>query len=344
MEDPAKITTEENSHDHEAPSASREKDAAFLEPQAIGLSNASSSDSTWRAVRLLGNKTWLSNTLKLSTVFAPQCTLAAIVLSLAGVALFIGYFCALGVLKTQGNTVQLANLLTAAGILLATMFVYLGFFVWGLALWLMKLSTYSHTFCNINMMTAPFFSKEQLKEKFDASLKEVRTRKSYFASFYLLVTLVVIVPLLFAAGIGFLLYLGSTPESYQGLRLALPPVLAMSLEGVIAVLAVYFLSLSPLMVIISSCSRATASVAAWDCLKFPFRQALPLTVITIAVVVMNLVIATPEIFFQPQTTAIVIQENFAGRLCALVWEGVTSVFLFTLSMAPFCELMRYRLK
>ncbi len=301
--------------------------------------------STWRAVGLLFSKTWLMNTLRLCKVFSVRCVLPAVLLTCGGLSLTIGEFFSFS--QIDPANAKIASILAAMGILLVTMVLFLLFVVWGLMSWLVRLSTFSHVFFALDMTTR-FPGAVDIQALIASSHEFVLSRKKYFAQFYLTLSLVLITPVLVAMVLFTVKALTITPPNSgtMAIKIVLPPVADVVLTAVLAITSAYLLGVSFFAVVVSAVSKETANVAAWDCIKLSFRMFLPMIAIVVVIALVNTVIATPQFCLHPieYLSFVNTTKSLPSSICSELWEGITSVILFTFTLAPFCELLRYRLK
>jgi hypothetical protein len=315
-------------------------------PQAIDVgARTVNEESPWHALRLLVNKTWLRNTLILCRVFAPRCILPAVFLTVAGLALTSGQFYAFSQIHPEG--MQLASILAAMGILLVTLIVVLVLLVLGFGLWLVRLSTFSHAFCALDM-SSELPPLTEVRAIIASSHAFILSRKKYLARFYFMVSMVMITPIIVWLSLFTVKGLTMSPPNSGTMvtRISLPPFADLSLSVVLAIMGAFLVGFSFSAVVVSSCSKANANFAAWDCIKLSFRMFFPMMALVLVVVILNTVIATPQFLLHPIESISLMNTptTLPASLCSELWEGITSVILFTLTLAPFCELLRNRLK
>ncbi len=311
-----------------------------------GLSDGSepSNVSYWRALSLLFNKTWLLNTFGLCRVFSGRCILPAVLLTSGGLCLTVGEFFSF----SQVHAVtQLSSILAAMGILIVTMILVLGFVISGFGLWLVRLTTFSHAFFRIDM-SSKLPSASELDEIFASSQAFILARKKYIAQFYFVISLVMLTPVLAFLTLFSVKALTMTPPESGSIAIKafLPPIADLAITLLLAVIGGYLVGVSFCAVTVSSSSKQTANLAAWECIKLSFRMLLPMITIVVVVVLMNTIIATPQICLHPIEVVSLVNttQSLPSSICAELWEGITSVMLFNLTLAPFCELLRYRVK
>ena len=307
--------------------------------------NLAGKSQPWKALGLLANGYWLKNTIKLSYIFAPKCIFPAIILTTGGLAMTAGQF--FGLSQMHLELVQMANLLSALAILLTTFVVVLVCLVYGFTLWLVRLSTFTHAFNEIDMAAKHLPSRENLKSIFESSHKFMLSRKTYLTKFYLFVSMVMIMPVIIWMTLFSLKLLSSMPSSDPMLaKFPLPWGASVGITIGLVIMGCYLIGLSMTSVVVSSISKAPASAAAWDCIKLSFTRFFPMVAIVIVIAILNTVIATPQILLHPldQFSMVNTQESLPASLASELWEGITSVMLFTLTLAPFCELFRERLE
>ena len=320
--------------------------SAIETPQAIDAgARTVNEESPWRALRLLANKTWLRNTFSLCRVFAPSCILPAVLLTVAGLALTSGEFYAFSQVHQEGT--QIVSILAAMGILLVTLILVLVLLVLGFGLWLVRLSTFSHVFCVLDM-SSELPALTEVRAIIASSHAFILARKKYLARFYFMVSMVMIIPIIVWLSLFTVKGLTMTPPNSGTMvtKISLPPFADLSLNVVLAIMGAYLVGFSFLAVFVSSCSKANANFAAWDCIKLSFRMFFPMIALVIVVVILNTLIATPQICLHPIESICLMNTptTLPSSLCSELWEGITSVMLFTLTLAPFCELLRNRLK
>lgn len=302
-----------------------------------------SAGSSWRALGLLLDRAWLKNTFILSRAFAPRCILPAVLLTVAGITTIVGRSLAFSQIQPEGT--QIISIFAAIGIMLATLGIVLSTLISAFVLWLVRLSTFSHAFCALDVSARSAPGTIQMQEAFDTAHTYVVSRKKYFAQFYLMVTLVLLGPSLIWFGLFVTKILTMAPPNSGSMvpKLVLPPVADISINLLLTVLGAYFFGFSLMALVMSTMSRDEPNQAAWSTIKLSFKLFLPMIALAVVVALLNTVIATPQVLLHPK-----LMETTSGSLpldvLSQVWEGLTSLMLFTLTVAPFCELLRNRLK
>jgi hypothetical protein len=233
------------------------------------------------------------------------------------------------------------------GILLVTLVLVLGFIISGFGLWLVRLSTFSHAFFAINMASKlPAIS--DIQEIFASSHAFILSRKKYLAEFYFILSLVMFFPVIWFLTLMTVKAYSMTPSTsgVVALKVVLPPVVDASIMVLLAIIGSYLVGVSFCAVAVSAVSKEPAKSAAWVCIKLSFRLFLPMMLTAVVVVIMNTLVATPQFCLHPieYLSLVNTTRTLPLSICSELWEGVTSVILFNLSLAPFCELLRYRLK
>jgi hypothetical protein len=316
-------------------------------PSGLAANSAKAPDggSSWRAVGLLFNKTWLLNTLRLCQIFSVRCILPAVLLTSSGLCMTVGFFFSTSQIHPE-NT-QFTSILAAMGMLFATMVLFLVFWIWGLLTLLVRLSIFSHVFYALDM-TSKLPAAAEIQAIIASSHEFVSSRKKYFAQFYMVLSLVLIPPVLVAMVLFTVKSLTMTPPNSGAmpLKILLPPAVDVALTLVLAITSAYIAGVSFCAVAVSSGSREDANLAAWDCIKLSFRMFFPMMAIVVIIAVVNTVVATPQFCLHPMEYLSFANTTttLPSTICSELWSGITSVILFTLSLAPFCELLRYRLK
>jgi hypothetical protein len=343
------------------------------EETASAVPVAAKADSQWAVFSTIFNPNWLRNTFKVCLAFAPDCILPAALMTAAGLAATGGFYFIVEELR-KSQILQLQTILTAFILMTVVLLVCLACLLWGFAIWLVRLNTFTHAFCALDVLhgristaadpangrptlvaetavagdasqvttitkDASPFTSAQLKTQFKLSHQFILKRRRYLARFYLLVSLVILPPVLFWM-------LLCAIKVYSGqqsvLRISLPPPVDYGITSTLALLGVYLVGLTCLSIVESSVSELGANNAAWDCIKRSFKIFLPMSIVSILILVLNVVIATPQLVLNPTEAFSMkfMSEPLLVSGASQTWQGITSLVLFTMSVCPFCEFLR----
>ena len=292
--------------------------------------------SSWRAVGLFFNKTWLLNTFTLCRIFSSSCVLPAVLLTTGGLCLTVGEFFSFS--QVPAENVQIASILMAMGILLVTMFLVLGFFISGFGLWMVRLSTFSHAFFSIDM-SSKLPANSDIQEIFASSHAFILSRKKYLAEFYFVLSLAMVLPVIWFLTLLTVKAFSMAPPSSAvvDIKVALPAGVDALVMVLIAVFGGYLVGVSFCAVAVSSASKEPAKSAAWECIKLSFRLLLPMMVTVVVVLIMNTLIATPQLCLHPieYFSLVNTTRTLPSSICSELWEGVTSVYFVYLIPCSF---------
>lgn len=341
---------------------------------------AQDSHSLWSVFPIIFSGGWLKNTWKICLAFVPECILPAGLMTFAGLAVSLGFnFCLEELKKSQ--VLQLQTLVTALLVLVLVLIVCLVCFIWGFTVWLVRLNTFTHAFCMFNVrhgkLLAPVsagnippnqttaaldagsteeatsgasentITQADVKSQFKSSHAFILKRRKYLARFYAIVSLVALPPIFFWMILcAVKLYSSMGSMSPAMLRISLPLPLDIAVTSSLFLVGVYLVGLSCMSVVVSSISTAGANNAAWDCIKLSFKYFLPMSIISIIILILNVVIATPQFVLNPAAvfSTSFMSEPLLHSVGNQVWQGITSLVLFTISVSPYCALLSLKSK
>lgn len=291
------------------------------------------------SLRFLIDAVWWKETFKASLRFAPKCILGAVLLTIANIAMVaanIIFYSKLGnVAGSQDVTESTLVELMALGVgSLLLCLVGLGLSIWGLSLWLFRLTQFARTYklCGASADDAAF----------QASADNIRAKKGFLWQFWLTMTLYSLGPLL-ALFVCVALTVVSRPDfAINGVRLVplpswLDPQLGATMSIIGAGVVIFLLTAYMFIAIVfSALSEQAPSRRALDALKECARHAIPVTLVTAVVTVVNLVITTPISLLAPFVPMTSIEQNLWLMVAVQIWLGVTSTFVWPASVATFC--------
>lgn len=336
--------------------------------------------SLWSVFPIIFSVGWLKNTWKICLAFVPECILPAGLMTFAGLAVSLGYnFCLEELKKSQ--VLQLQTLVTTLAVMALVLMVCLICFIWGFTVWLVRLNTFTHAFCMLDVqygkLLAPVsagnisakeaeaaidagsaeeaasgvpentFTSADVKSQFKSSHTFILKRRKYLARFYAIVSLVALPPILFWMILcAVKLYCSMGSMSPAMLRISLPLPVDIAVTSSLFLVGVYLVGLSCMSIVVSSVSTAGANNAAWDCIKLSFRYFLPMSIISIIILILNVVIATPQFVLNPAAvfSTSFMSESLLHSVGNQVWQGITSLVLFTMSVSPYCALLSLKRK
>ena len=140
----------------------------------------------------------------------------------------------------------------------------------------------------------------------------------------------------------------ATMKEIVGTQLfTLPDVVHVWLYVVLAVLSLVLTEISLVALVVSANSTQRPAAAAKETIALSCTTFIPCTLLTIIFIVANTVIAAPHMLLtldQPIAAMLLAKNDLKFLLLAYVWQGVTSVVVWTLTVSPICEYLRGRVK
>ncbi len=277
---------------------------------------------------------WWQKALRIAVAFAPNCMLPALSLSLANVVILVGMHIVYGAIRQP--QIDVDDLVRAAFIGVAGAVAGLVLSCWALGFWLLRLTAFSRAW---------FSDSEVDKKQFSESIAETRRRAGYLAKLWLVASIFLLVPVVPLCVAISLNVLGS--PDYIGARalsVALPGWVPAASTAALVMLTVVATSYSLVTLVVSSISALPPQHAAIEALKLSAQHWLSVLVITIVMLLINCLITTPQALLSATTLAEVKGTPLFVGIGLQLWMALTSAVLWPLSIIPFCELLRDKVK
>jgi hypothetical protein len=271
-------------------------------------------------------------------IFSRHLVVPAILLNTALIIMIVGSSLALANITVPQPQIQ--NYLIAVLIDLIALISGVTILVLAFGSWLLQLTIFcrSYIMFDANEVTP---DADTLNKIYASAREHVSGRKLYFAKFWLITSLFAGVP--FAL---LMLLLGmkvaSMAEILGTQAILLSPHMVRIMNVSIPILALFIISYSAVALVICSNSTRPPTSAAIEALFLTFKFAPAIVVLTIGFVVVNFLVSAPQQilslghFEQLLIPKIDLWSSVGGQL----WQGVTSVILWPLSIAPICEVLR----
>jgi hypothetical protein len=328
---------------HSESGASKAPDGIETQPVTQGAPPVPGPIETQPISQILCSKDWWQNTLLTVYAFIPQCLLPAIVWSAATTLLIGGGWFAITHMTNNG-VFSLEGYLVSVAVALVTIIVSLLLMAWALGIWLIKITAYSRAFMQL-AVAGGSLTRATIKAVQSECVAQTWQRRIYIARFWFYITVFMLAPLALMS----ILFLvkGANSTEFSGVKLlSLTPLANGIIVASLAFLSLVLTQVSLVAVAISSRSSLEAFSAAKETMRLCWRYGLPGFIITTALVVLNVVVASPQVLFKLNNldAMYALPSNVWQMLVETIWQGMSSVFLWTVTMAPICELLRNRIK
>ncbi|MGH9553822.1 MAG: hypothetical protein ACRD3W_30865, partial [Terriglobales bacterium] len=287
--------------------------------------------------------TWWRGASLASWLFAPQCILPAAIWTASGVVTALGgWFASVH----MSGIVSAGDLFIACGALLITLPVCGALLIWGLGLWLLRLTAYARSFDLLPIGTLRVPDRQTIIAAQKKAQAELPQRQTFFLWFWLIVTGIVL-PAGLVWFVSIMTIMAQMKELTGQQLYTLPAPVNNALYAMIGFLSVVLSEISLVALIVSANSTRGAMDAAKESLALSFKAVLPGIILTIIFVVVNTIVATPQIFTSlsdPMAVLLSARSDIKILLVGYFWQGVSSVVILTLTLSPFCEYFRGRVK
>jgi hypothetical protein len=285
---------------------------------------------------------WWGNVWLTLVCFAPECILAATLWTLTGIVVVFGSW--KGTQIFAGGVVTLQDLLGSAAILLGVAAVAITLVVWSLVLWLVKVTAYTRSFITLPVNDG-VLERSVIKASQKQALADIAARKAFLAKFWLFISLSLVFPLLVTSGLSSL-KVATTSQLTGTPLLTLPPLVTAMLMPAASLVMVVISAVSLVAVTVAATTNLKPMPAFLRVLSLSYRRCGPLLVLTIAVLIIDVVIGSPQVLLRlgDPDSMISVTRNVTELLIEDTWQGVSSIVLWTFTMAPICELMRNELE
>lgn len=273
--------------------------------------------------------------------FLPKCVVPAFLLTTSLIVLLIGNVTMYSELARGVMTVH--ELLKSIVICLVSTVVGLIMFLMGFGKWLVVLTA----FCRFWLTSASpqgegSLSRDDLKKEFNQAIEGLKERSGFLTFFWLrlLVSMLAPVILLYLLGV---IKMISAPRLMGGPVINLPQPVDILLMAALVLIALWLSMVSFVSMPVAATSNLEPKLAikhVFSVARGKFWQALLLTVTVIAV---NMLLGSPLLLLRwcNLCAALAPSDGMALYIGQEIWQGVVSIFLWPLSLVPFCELIRH---
>lgn len=253
----------------------------------------------------------------------------------------IGLFAGLSKLNS-GSIIALADLLSAAAILMTTSAVTVVCMIAGLSSWLARLTAFTCSFMQLPIGKLDQSDKTTVKQSQQDALTAVKSRKGFLAKFWVLITLA-LSPLL----ICFLVAGGIKVFSMPGAgvyRLPLPVYADWIFLGLAWLLFLIMMEISLVALVVSSVSTRSAFAATGETFRLSFKYLMPCLGLSVLVLAANSLLSMlPEIILHGLVKTVGQTGEISLMVVTYFWQSATSVVLLPLTIVPFGEYLRGRI-
>lgn len=294
------------------------------------------------SLKFLLQGAWWARAFKNAYRFAPHCLWYGIGLAVLNVVVVLVNYGVETAMKSAGTNVSnieglLVILALFVGVLLVIVAV-LGITFWVLWLWLLRLTAFSHAWLTSD-------GSLDNVELIQQSLQSVGERKQHLWLVWLFASFYVVLPAIALALVIAINMLTGPQFTYAGQPLVPLPAWATS-PGVhqavlLSAVGLSIICLAYMLVVTaaSSVSTDTPFRTATAALRLCCTHAVPIMVITIVVTALNVLIGAPYLVLLFSSSASSLNHNIWFLTVTQAWQGVSSIILWPVSLAPMCQLL-----
>lgn len=305
-----------------------------------------------RFAQLLHDRQWWRLACAAAWRFAPRCLVCSLVLVVANLSVVLVSDRLIGKMKElNGQTItDLTGILAITLTALVALGVILVVSMWALGQWLLNLTAFARAFCLLEQSQAFSASgvrqavpEAQTAAALDAALGDIKARWFYVLKLWVIASLYLIVPAvplsvlialhaMFASTIVDVKAFG-WPQWLGG------PLAAGSALLVGAILTVLCSAYTFVTIVFSAISPLPPARTASIALRESLKHLTPICGLTVIILLANIVVTAPQMILALTPLASCAKSS-AVEVCAQIWLGLTSPFLWPLSVAPFCRIVR----
>jgi len=244
-----------------------------------------------------------------------------------------------------GGFTSLETYLTALAIIMSTMVITLVLMLISLGLWLICVTAYVRSFMQIDVDAEQPIDRQATVALQDLAVREVTNRKVYLARFWVYVTLFLLPSLAVLMISGGVEYLANLPQTAV-VSIKLPSWLDLILIVATCVCTVLLTQLSLVAMAVCSISKREPFAAAKQSLELSLRWFVPGFFLTVLILLMNVVIASPQVVWQllHHENLFAVKAEVVPMLLENFWQGITIIILLTFSGAPICQMLKGRIE
>lgn len=284
------------------------------------------------------SKIWWRNTRIATLLFARHCAVAAAIWTLAGTVMIYGVSqCSL---QMRAGVLTLESYLTSTIIFLATIATTFILMAWSLGVWLVKVTAFARSFALLPMYSDGL-DTATIKSMQKQAIEDSWKRKAFFAKFWFFVSLFLAIPM---ACLGLMVVAKILPamSKYGQFPITIDPMVEIVLSCLIMLASAVLTQMSVVSLVVSAQTKKEPLDAAKSAVALSIRYFGPALFLTIVVMLINVAVSTPQVLFRlnDPTAIFMAQQNVPRLLLENVWQGLTSVVLWTFACTPVCELLR----
>jgi hypothetical protein len=265
------------------------------------------------------------------------CSLALVAANLIVIFVTAGFEQTLRGLQNSSTFSDLTNLMAIGIVALVATVISLGLCFWALTDWMIKLTAFASLLAG--SQTAPS------SEEFGEAVRQFVKRKWYLIRVWCMASVYLLVP-----GVPLSFFIGMRAVFGDAKRLitiepSIVPAWLTDVRTTIAIGAAMFiftlvtLVYSYVTIVFSAISDLPAARTANVAFRESMKNALPLIVITAIILLANVAVTAPQMVLRLTPLGPLCQTPLA-EACAQIWLGITSLFVWPLSVAPFCRLIQ----
>lgn len=327
----------------EANNKTAANDPADVQPRSVDADSEVKRDSPEDGFSWLWKGRWWLNALTTAVLFSRWCITAALLLTVAGTVMVVGGWESTVSMRAGGVT-TLQTYLTGFAICVVTLLTTAGLMLWGLGLWLLRATVYARSFMELPIDADRPLDTQVVIASQKAAFSYVAQKKAFLAKFWFYLTLLMAVPLVLLI-VGVLVQLMVTPEVASALNFTLPPWLNITVQAVNAFLSVLLTETSLIGLAVCATTKQAPLEAAKQSLRLSWRWLAPGFALSILVLVINIVLASPQVLWQLFThqSLFAMTADVKLMLVENFWQGLTSLVLWTFTAAPICQMLKGRI-
>lgn len=302
--------------------------------------NEQQAPSFWFAFHTLRSKMWWKNAFLSAITFAPHCFVPAAFGTMFAVILVVGNNLSFSPLNNQ--PFDITAVFKAMAILLVTGIVAIALLFISFGGWLIALTAYTKSFASLSraqLVTSELDARE-LRELQLKTIAEVKERRAHLGKYWCYASLLMLIPLL-ATGLAIVLKV-CEPQFSAALSFKMPPGADVALTVFAACSSLYLTAFSLIGIVVSSVSNKEPVEAVQSTVLLSFKAFVPAGLLAAVLLLVNVLVTAPQeipVLLHPDPAQL-MSRSLALTLVEEIWQGVSSIILLPLSIAPFCELLR----
>jgi hypothetical protein len=241
-------------------------------------------------------------------------------------------------LQHSSTNADLANLMAVGIFTLVATLGAIALSLWGLGEWLMRLTA----FAMLLATERGTVNDPDIRE----ALNKTAERKGYLFKLWLVASLYLLLPVMpLSFIIGMKTTFGDPKHLVFDPAVVPPPAWLVDEQiGVGVTIAIVVLTLVTVLytyvtIVLSAVSDLPAVRTANIAFRESLKNGVPLLVITAIILLANVAVTAPQMLIRLTPWGALCQTPLA-ETCAQIWLGITSLFVWPLSLAPYCRLIQ----